>query len=238
VEKGILHLENEGEAYTINAGEYALIRKYTHGRFYKTKEGTKNGFSEHIFILEDKFVKEVIHNFTLPEDFMPCTVPVVKIPGTPLMEGLMQSIKAYVSGLAQIDRDLIRLKTMEALHGITSFKPELIHILNDFSEPARADLKQFIEHNYTINLSLDQFAEMSGRSLSTFNREFRKAYNVPPHKWIKQKRLELAKKMLIHSRKASDVYLEVGFEDLAHFSRSFKSHFGINPSEVTSIAQA
>ena len=30
----------------------------------------------------------------------------------------------------------------------------------------------------------------------------------------------------------SVVYLEVGFEDLAHFSRSFKQEFGINPSAV------
>lgn len=86
------------------------------------------------------------------------------------------------------------------------------------------------------NITLEKFAEMSGRSLSTFNRDFRKIFQMSPHKWIKQKRLELARKLLIStSKKASDVYLEVGFEDLAHFSRSFKSYFGLNPSEVKAV---
>lgn len=35
---------------------------------------------------------------------------------------------------------------------------------------------------------------------------------------------------------ASDIYIELGFEDLAHFSRSFKKYFGKNPSEVASLA--
>jgi AraC-like DNA-binding protein len=100
----------------------------------------------------------------------------------------MESIKVYVTGQAQIDRKLIRLKTMEALHAISSVRPDLLHIFNEFSEPARADLVQFVENNYTYNISLDRMAEMSGRSLSTFNRDFRKAFSVSPHKWIKQNR--------------------------------------------------
>ncbi|MEM6726474.1 MAG: AraC family transcriptional regulator, partial [Bacteroidota bacterium] len=103
------------------------------------------------------------------------------------------------------------------------------------ASPEKADLVEFINHNFMFNLKLSQFAKMSGRSLSSFNREFRRIFHETPHRWIMKSRLEMAKELLIQpARKPSDVYLEVGFEDLAHFSKRFKSYFGINPSEVKS----
>ncbi|MFA8434970.1 MAG: helix-turn-helix domain-containing protein [Marinifilaceae bacterium] len=236
VEQGKIRLNVDNEIYYIQEGEFALVRKYSYGTYFKTWEDSQNGFRDHIFVLDDKFIKEVISNFTLPNDYLPCTVPMVKLPQTPLLKGLMDSIITYVSGMAQIDRNLIRMKTMEAIHAITTIRPELIHVFNEFSEPARADLVLFVENNFTYNIPLNRLAEMSGRSLSTFNREFRKTFKISPHKWIRQKRLELAKKLLMHTPKtASDVYLEVGFEDLAHFSKSFKSYFGQNPSEIKNL---
>ena len=237
IEHGTLNLYVEDKKYSIKQNQFGFIRKYTHGKFVKTwKEGQK-GFKEHIFVLHDAFIKEVIRGFSLPDDFMPCTVPVVNLKHNLILKGLMNSVEVYVSGEAQLDRDFIQVKTKEALHGILKSKPELIHILNDFSEPARADIVSFMEHNFVQNLSLDQFAMLSGRSLSTFTRDFKKQFNTSPHKWIKQKRLELALKLLLQTpKKASDIYLEVGFEDLAHFSKSFKNHFGQNPSEIKTMA--
>ena len=237
VEQGELNLKIENQVYTIKEGEFVFVRKYTHGIFFKRWKEDQKVFREHIFVLHDAFIKEVIREFEMPGDFMPCTVPMIRFTDAPILKGLMKSLQEYITGQARLDRRLIRLKTMEALHGLTALKPELIHVFNEFSEPARADLVKFMENNYTLNLSLNQFAELSGRSLSTFNRDFRKTFNLSPHKWIKQRRLELAKKLLLQTaKKASDIYLDVGFEDLAHFSRSFKSHFGQNPSEVKVVA--
>jgi AraC-like DNA-binding protein len=77
---------------------------------------------------------------------------------------------------------------------------------------------------------------LSGRSIATFHREFKRTFNTSPHQWIKERRLLKAKELLtLTNRKPSDIYIELGFEDLAHFSRSFKKHFGKNPSKVTSL---
>jgi AraC-like DNA-binding protein len=52
-----------------------------------------------------------------------------------------------------------------------------------------------------------------------------------------RKRLEMAKEMLLEStRKSSQVYLEVGFKDLAHFSRSFKKQFGVSPTSLKKLS--
>ena len=237
VERGQLDLHVDNNVFTIKEEEFGFVRKYTYGKYVKTSEGNPHGFREHIFVLHDEFIKEVIRDFEMPEDLQPCTTPTIKLSNVPILMGLMKSIEVYISGHAEIDRELIRLKTKEALHALTKLRPGLIQVFNEFSEPAKADLVNFMEHNYTQNLSLERFARLSGRSLSTFNREFRQLFKTTPHKWIKQHRLELAKKLLTQTRRtAIDIYLDVGFEDLAHFSRSFKSYFGQNPSEVKQLS--
>lgn len=91
----------------------------------------------------------------------------------------------------------------------------------------------FVLYNYHTNVPLETFARQSGRSLSTFNRDFKMIFGETPHRWIRKKRLEKARELLTTTtKKVSEVYLEVGFEDLAHFSKSFKKEFGVNPSEV------
>jgi len=84
-----------------------------------------------------------------------------------------------------------------------------------------------------FNMPLERFGYLTGRSLSTFNRDFRKVFQVTPQRWLTQKRLELAFYHLSEkSKKPSDVFMEVGFEDLSHFSYAFKKHYGFAPSLV------
>jgi AraC-like DNA-binding protein len=233
VEQGDLNLTIDNKVYTAKEGEFLFVRKHTVGRYFKTWKAPDEVFREHVFVLHDTFIREVIREFELPKDYLPLSVPVILFRNEPVLKGLMNSLEGYITGQVRIDRKLIRIKTMEALHALTRLRPELIHVFNEFSQPGRADLVQFMQYNFTQKLTLDQFAKLSGRSISTFNREFKKAFENTPYQWIRQRRLELAHQLLQQTDKTpSRVYSEVGFEDLAHFSRSFKDHFGYNPSEV------
>lgn len=235
VEWGELTLNVDGEEFRAGEGEFLLVRKYTRGTYAKSFGPDRRCFREHVFVLHDEFIREVIRQFEVPTDVLPCTLQAIPFKHSPVLLGLMKSIEVYITGQVQLNRSLMRMKTYEALHALIQERPELVHIFNDFSEPARADLVEFMEHNYVQNLSLDDFAKLSGRSLSTFNREFRKLFRMSPHKWIRSRRLNLARKLMESAGLApSEVYLEVGFQDLAHFSRSFKSEFGVNPSTILS----
>lgn len=235
VEYGELRLDINNQSYIVEKGEFALVRKHTQGNFTKSLDPDLGYFKEHVFVLHDAFLKEAINDFP-PSLFSQQSKPFpnfARLASNPILKGLMGSISEYIDGDIQIDKPLIRLKTKEALLGMMKERPDLIRMLDEFSEPYKADLIHFMERNFTHNLTLGQFAQSSGRSLATFNREFRKIFSQTPHKWIKQKRLELANRLLRQTDKmASDIYLEVGFEDLSHFSRSFKSYFGYNPSSV------
>lgn len=83
------------------------------------------------------------------------------------------------------------------------------------------------------NLPLEKFAYLTGRSLTTFKSDFKKIYNNTPGKWLMKKRLNLAHyKITTENKKANEVYLLAGFENLSHFSFAFKKAFGFSPSAI------
>jgi AraC family transcriptional regulator, exoenzyme S synthesis regulatory protein ExsA len=74
---------------------------------------------------------------------------------------------------------------------------------------------------------------LTGRSLSSFKRDFQKVFNLNPGIWLTQKRLDEAYFHITKEKqKPSDIYLNLGFEDLSHFSFAFKKRFGIKPTEL------
>jgi len=88
------------------------------------------------------------------------------------------------------------------------------------------------EH-YKDDLTIEQMATYTGRSLATFKRDFKKVSTLTPQKWIIKKRLETAYIKLKEERaKVQDVYWEVGFKNPSHFSTAFKKQYGIPPSEI------
>lgn len=70
--------------------------------------------------------------------------------------------------------------------------------------------------------------------LAGFKRDFEKAFQAPPRKWLQEKRLKEAH-YLIHKKKQKpgDIYLDLGFENLSHFYTSFKQKFGMTPEMLS-----
>jgi AraC-like DNA-binding protein len=51
-----------------------------------------------------------------------------------------------------------------------------------------------------------------------FKRHFIVEYNEAPGKWLQDKRLQRAKEILKRSIKASDIYQDMGYNNLSNFS--------------------
>ncbi len=231
--KGQLHVRTNNQLYSVPRGQFILIRKYTECSVFKTftnEEGEGGGYT---FVLNDEFIKKVIDSFDLKSEKAAPQERAIIVPSNPLLAGLMDSVGRFVNEKEPMDEDITQLKTKEAIMALIKSDPSLIHVFKEFSKSERADLSTFMNYHYLQNITLEELAEQAGRSLSTFNREFKKTFSVTPHKWILKKRLEKAKTMIVHDKaKPSDVYLQVGFEDLAHFSKAFKKEFSVSPSQI------
>ena len=79
--------------------------------------------------------------------------------------------------------------------------------------------KNVVESNVYSNLKLEEIAFLCNMSLSTFKRHFTLEYKQAPGKWLQDKRLQRAKELLHEGHlKPSDIYLEIGYNNLSNFS--------------------
>ena len=147
-------------------------------------------------------------------------------------KSFVESLAPYMSAdPGTPDASLVQLKVREALLLVLRLNPFLKDLLFDFSEPGKIDLEEFMSQHFTFNVEMKRFAYLTGRSLATFKRDFEKIFHTSPGRWLQQKRLTQAYYLIREKgKKPSDVYLEVGFEDLSHFSFAFKKEFGKAPT--------
>ena len=150
----------------------------------------------------------------------------------PLLESCMASLMPYFALKETLPEHIASIKIEEAIHILRKVDNSIDSLLSDFDEPGKINLAEFMERNYMFNMSMDKFGYLTGRSLTTFKRDFKKVFNTTPQKWLTQKRLESAHYQIREQkRKPSEVYIEVGFENLSHFNFAFRKHFGYAPKE-------
>lgn len=152
----------------------------------------------------------------------------------PLLESCLASLIPYFDVQEKFPENIASLKITEAITILRTIDKDIDNILANFEAPYKIDLSNFMEKNYMFNMPLEKFSYLTGRSLTTFKRDFHRIYSTTPQRWLTQKRLELAYYQLTEkNRKPVEVYLETGFENLSHFSYAFKKHFRLTPTELS-----
>ena len=205
----------------------------------KIKQPSKSGepFKGLFLQLKTPFLKKMLseHSITVPlvSNSATSKSTYVMMDKHPFLNGLFLSLEQYFDAQQYPSKELMEAKLHEAVFTILQIKPDLGQVLFDFAEPWNINLEEFMHKNYKSDLSLEEFAHYTGRSLSSFIKDFATLFNITPSGWITKRRLEEAKSMIEKlGRKPADVYLEVGFKNLSHFSTAFKKEFGVSPSSL------
>ena len=151
----------------------------------------------------------------------------------PLLESCLSSLIPYFQMQDNFPEDIASLKITEAIAILRTIDKAVDRILANFEEPGRIELSTFMEKNFMFNMPLEKFGYLTGRSLSTFKKDFHKAFHTTPQRWLTLKRLGMAHYEISEkNKKPTEVYLETGFENLSHFSFAFKKHFGYAPTAL------
>ncbi|MFT3910336.1 MAG: helix-turn-helix domain-containing protein [Ferruginibacter sp.] len=150
----------------------------------------------------------------------------------PLLESCLASLIPYFE-MKDLPENIASLKITEAISILRTIDKSIDDVLANFEEPGKMELVSYMEKNFMFNMPIEKFGYLTGRSLTTFKRDFKKTFNTTPQKWLTQKRLELAHYQFVEKhKKPIDVCYEVGFENLSHFSYAFKKHFGYAPTTL------
>lgn len=158
-------------------------------------------------------------------------------PASPYLHFEINSyIQAYVDHLRGLINDhqslsanLAELKVRELLTAMYELAPEVLAAL--FGRPSDLPLKQLVETNLLNPLTLEELAFLANRSLSSFKRDFEKAYGVAPQSYIRERRLEMAAAELARGRPPGAIYLDYGYQHLSNFNTAFKRKYGRTPAD-------
>lgn len=96
---------------------------------------------------------------------------------------------------------------------------------------AKENFERVVVDNIFKDMSIDDLAQLCNRSLTSFKKEFRRRFGMPPHKWIIRQRMQQARLWLISTEKSiSEIGYESAFTNTSHFIKLFKKEFGLTPA--------
>ncbi len=234
VYSGKMDIIENGERITATAGECVFIKR---DHTVVINKGSHNGEQYQGIAL--KFTRNFLRNYY--RELVPLNIPqktkafsslVVKLKKSVDIDSLFYSMIPYFDSNNKPNDEVMSLKMREGLISLLSTDKQFYPTLFDFTEPWKIDILDFLEKNYMYDLSIEEIASYTGRSLATFKRDFKKISDLPPQKWIMQKRLNIAyEKIKIKGEKIADVCFIVGFKNRAHFTTAFKRQFGFTPTQ-------
>lgn len=127
----------------------------------------------------------------------------------------------------------IKLQELLYLVACHTDKGILLGLLSQNIVTPKRNLRRLLEKHDVLHLTVSDLAQLSGRSLSSFNRDFKELYNITPQKWLRENKLSRAKKLLERKRlSVTDAATEVGYENVSHFIRAFKLVYGQTPKQI------
>ena len=103
-------------------------------------------------------------------------------------------------------------------------------VLNNV-DATRDNFEQIIYAHIFSDLSIEKLAEKCNRSLTSFKKEFKRHFFMPPHRWFIKQRLIQSRLLLISTSKSiSEIGIECTFPNTSHFIKLFKKQYGTTPA--------
>jgi araC-type DNA-binding domain-containing proteins len=242
--ENIYTVECYNQIITLREGDIVLICPGCIHTLYAPEKGRRIIFQADINPL--RFMKEIETLVTIisplivitPEDF-PSIYDKVK--------SLLLEIKnEYLSSSTSFSEVSIYSKTLEiitligrsrAAAGMETPSPDAPRKQEEYIEKF-IEICNYISAHCSDELNLEAVASMSGFSKFYFSRLFKQFTNVSFYKYVNQKRIEKAAKMLTKPNiSITNVALSCGFESLSSFIRMFKIVKGCTPTEFRNMYQ-
>lgn len=150
-----------------------------------------------------------------------------------LIKKYIESILFYFENPNLVNEEILVLKLKEIILLLNQTKnaPAIRVILSNLFNPTSYSFREIIEAHHFSNITLDELAQLTNQSLSTFKREFKKNYQTSPATYLRDKKLEKSIDLLESTDlRTTDIAYDCGFADVSHYSKTFKARYGLSPT--------
>lgn len=221
-----------GTSVAVNKDQSLLLKK---GNWLWTEllDSEAEYYCKLFFFSENK-LRHFLENHTESKDFAKDETPYFVIRNDAYIISYLNSLSTISDAPAIFMESLLSVKFEELmLYLIQKYGRKFELYLHSLIATDSSPFKKIVESKIHSNLKLEEIAFLCHMSLSTFKRHFVKEYKESPGKWLQDKRLQNAKRILEQGIcKPSEIYLEYGYNNLSNFSIAFKNKFGISPKDV------
>ncbi len=98
-------------------------------------------------------------------------------------------------------------------------------------DSAKENFEQIVYDHIFKDISIEELSRLTNRSLTSFKKEFRRHFQMPPHKWYIRQRLMHSRLLLISTSKSiSEIGNECTFPNTSHFIKLFKKEYQMTPA--------
>lgn len=217
--------------YEATGGQAVFVKKGANlVRQFYDKE-----FCALIIFIPDQFIIDTIQHSDLPvrsSKRVAVSESVIPIEPDPVLSAYFQSVFSYFGQEQTPPSVLMELKFKELImYTLSSEKnKKLSSYLLSLCEKNKSCLKEVMERNFLYHMKMEEYAELTGRSLASFKRDFTAAFKTSPGRWLMQRKLEYAKHLLeVSDKNVNELTFETGFENVSHFIRSFRQQYRVTP---------
>lgn len=169
------------------------------------------------------FPEYMINGSPQPESFF-------KFTKTPYCSQYVNGLLALIEKGITVPKKLLQHKLDELFLILADCCPAAFLPVFRSGPPVSEDrLRQTVENNLLNNLTLTELAFLCNRSLASFKRDFEKAYGVSPGKYIRERKLDIARHGLMNGDTPNKLYLQLGYDNVSNFAGAFKKRFGQTP---------
>lgn len=234
IHSGELEITDGPRKTVLHPGECAFMRR-DNRMWLRKRVSDGKPYRSVVMKFSREYLKEYFRALShkeIPAEARREKASLVKFPPDRLdVRSLFESLLPYFDAGTAPDDEILKMKMAEGMLAILRTDENLYASLFDFVEPWKIDIVDFMEKNYMNDLTMQELAYYTGRSVATFKRDFKKVSELTPQKWIIRRRLEAARRLISQgSRKVSEICFDVGFKNLSHFSKSYKELYGTAPT--------
>ncbi|MDQ2721597.1 MAG: AraC family transcriptional regulator [Bacteroidota bacterium] len=229
--KKLLHFHDD--TITIDCNQLVLLKKGIYTISEYIPEGGE--FEALMIFIPEKFLKEFYFNTLESNAPTPTDTPFAIITSNEILNSFKVQYLNYFGKSFKTLRQILSIKLHEIFLILLSSKSktEVLNFIHSCVSFEHLDIDFIIQKYLFQPITLNELANLSGRSLASFKRDFQKKYNASPKLWINEKRLSHASILLQHtSKNVSEIAYECGFENVSHFNKLFKKKYRIVPNAM------
>ena len=194
------------------------------------RAGTGEGFGYRIVYVEPARLAEALRALRGSSGPLPFVSEAVS--ANPALARVVED--AFRGPLDSLSADTIVVDLAEALLGAErgGTRPAAVRRV-DVAAVERA--RQLLDAERTRTVHSSELESITGLTRYELARQFRTILGTSPHRYLLMRRLALARDLIHAARPLVDVACEAGFADQAHFTRVFRSAFGLTPARYRAL---